>query len=159
MNSSFALNLILAIAWLLLTGIFSPLNFVWGFFLGFMALWLVTPGGLQGSAYLRRAVALPGFVLYLLWEISKANLRVAHDALTPRHHMRPGIVAIPLDAREEIEIVLLANLITLTPGSLSVDISDDRKTLYIHAMYVDNRDAFQHKIKKNLEKRLLEILR
>jgi multicomponent Na+:H+ antiporter subunit E len=75
--------------------------------------------------------------------------------------MRPGIIAIPLDARTDLEITLLANLITLTPGTLSLDVSADRRVLYIHVMYIDNDDieAVRRNIKDGFERRVLEGLR
>jgi multicomponent Na+:H+ antiporter subunit E len=73
--------------------------------------------------------------------------------------MRPAIIAIPLDARTDLEITLLSNLIALTPGSLGLDVSDDRSVLYVHGMFVDDPDAFCRDIKDHLERRLLELLR
>jgi multicomponent Na+:H+ antiporter subunit E len=75
--------------------------------------------------------------------------------------MRPGIIAIPLDARTDLEITLLANLITLTPGTLSLDVSADRRVLYVHVMYIDNDDieAVRRSIKDGFERRVLEVLR
>ena len=73
--------------------------------------------------------------------------------------MRPGVIGIPLDAETDLEITMLANVISLTPGTLSLDVSEDRKTLYIHAMYVENPDDLRTEIKDGLEKRLLELLR
>lgn len=99
------------------------------------------------------------FILFFFWELLLANLRVAYDVLTPRHRMRPGVIAIPLDAQSRGEITLLANFITLTPGTLSLDVSDDRQALYIHAMYIDDADEFRRRIKANLERRMLEVLR
>jgi multicomponent Na+:H+ antiporter subunit E len=73
----------------------------------------------------------------------------------------PGVIGIPLDARTDVEIALLANLITLTPGSVSLDLSEDRRVLYIHAMYIDGRDveAYRRSVKEGLERRVLELLR
>jgi multicomponent Na+:H+ antiporter subunit E len=68
-------------------------------------------------------------------------------------------VAIPLDARTDTEITLLANLITLTPGSVSLDVSSDRRFLYLHAMYIDDLEEFRRSIKDTLEHRVLEVLR
>ena len=81
--------------------------------------------------------------------------------LTPMSYVCPGVVAIPLDARTDVEIALLANLITLTPGSVSLDLSEDRRVLYVHAMYIDGGDveAYRHSIKEGLERRVLELLR
>ena len=73
----------------------------------------------------------------------------------------PGVIGIPLDARTDAEIALLANLITLTPGSVSLDLSDDRTVLYVHAMYIDGGDvvAYRRSVKDGLERRVLELLR
>lgn len=73
--------------------------------------------------------------------------------------MKPGIVKVPLDAKSDIEITLLANLISLTPGTLSLDVSNDRKVLYVHAMYISDKEKFINDIKQGFERRLLEILR
>lgn len=100
-----------------------------------------------------------GLGLFFVWELILANLRVAHDVITPRHYMRPGILAVPLDAQTDLEITMLSNLITLTPGTLSLDISIDRRVLYIHAMYIDDVDEVRQKIKDGYERRILEVLR
>lgn len=101
------------------------------------------------------------FILFFLWELLAANLRVAVDILTPPHQMRPGIIAIPLDVETDAEITLLTNLITLTPGTLSLDLSADRRVLYIHTMYIDRDDidAARERIKSGFERRVLEVLR
>ena len=100
-----------------------------------------------------------GLGLFFVWELILANLRVAHDVITPRHYMRPGILAVPLDAQTDLEITMLSNLITLTPGTLSLDISIDRRVLYIHAMYIDDVDEVRQKIKEGYERIILEVLR
>ena len=74
-------------------------------------------------------------------------------------NVRPGIIRVPLDAKTNLEITLLANFINLTPGTIIVDMSDDRKVFYIHTIRVKNREQFIHEIKNGFEKRLLEILR
>jgi multicomponent Na+:H+ antiporter subunit E len=79
----------------------------------------------------------------------------------PGSYVCPGVVAIPLDARTDAEITLLANLITLTPGSVSLDLSEDKRWLYVHAMYIDGGDidAYRRSVKEGLERRVLELLR
>jgi multicomponent Na+:H+ antiporter subunit E len=101
------------------------------------------------------------FALFYLWQLILSNLRVAHDIMTPTHYMRPGVIAILLDAETDIEITLLANLITLTPGTLSLDLSADRRVLYVHTMYIDNDDVEEarRQIKEGLERRVLQVLR
>jgi multicomponent Na+:H+ antiporter subunit E len=73
--------------------------------------------------------------------------------------MKPGIIALPLDVKTDLEITLLANLITMTPGTLSIDTSEDKKVLYVHAMYLDDPEEYKKDLKSGLERKLLEILR
>jgi multicomponent Na+:H+ antiporter subunit E len=95
-----------------------------------------------------------------LWQLLKSNLRLAYDVITPGYQMRPGVIAIPLEAKEDAEITLLANLITLTPGSLALDLSADRTILYIHVIYLDDDvETTRRDIKDRLERRVLEVLR
>lgn len=99
-------------------------------------------------------------LLFFVWELLLANLRVAYDVITPSHNAKPGVIAVPLDAQTDLEITLLANLITLTPGTLSLDVSADRRVLYIHAMFVGGDvEQFRRKIKDGFERRVLEVLR
>jgi multicomponent Na+:H+ antiporter subunit E len=99
------------------------------------------------------------FMLFYLWELVVSNLRIAYDIITPRHRMRPGVVAVPLDARTDFEILAVVNLLSMTPGTLSLDVSTDRKVLYVHAMYLGDPDSLRREIKVNFEKRLLGVLR
>ena len=87
-----------------------------------------------------------------------ANLRVAHDVITPRLYARPAIIAVPLEARTDLEITLLANLISLTPGSLSLDVSPDKSCMFVHGMFVDDPEAFRREIKDGFERRIGELL-
>ena len=57
------------------------------------------------------------------------------------------------------DLTMLANLLTLTPGSLSLDVSEDRKTLFVHAMYIEDADQFRREVKEGLERRVLELMR
>ncbi|MDX1654203.1 MAG: Na+/H+ antiporter subunit E [Candidatus Competibacteraceae bacterium] len=105
---------------------------------------------------------LPGFLafgLYFLWEVLVANLRVAHDVLTPRPRFQPRIIALPLEAKSDLEILLLANLISLTPGTLTLDISRDERIMYLHASYAADPDALIARIREGLESRLIRLLR
>jgi multicomponent Na+:H+ antiporter subunit E len=155
---SFLINLLMAFIWVTLTGVFTSGQFLVGFILGFFILWLGTRGG-ERSSYFKKARQVAGFSLFFLWELVKSNLRLAHDVVTPRFRMKPGVVAVPLDVETDEEITLLANLISLTPGSLSLDVSDDRKVLYVHAMFVEDPKAFRREIKEGLERRVMEVLR
>ena len=152
----FVWNLFLAVTWAFSTGNFTIVNLCIGFALGYAAIGLVRFGG---SNYYKKVHQIVGFALFFLWELMLANLRVAHDVLTPRIRMRPGIVAVPLDAETPEEILLLATVITLTPGSVALDVSDDRKTLYVHLMFIDDIDQARRRLKEGPERRVLEVLR
>ncbi len=157
-KTKFLSNLLLSLVWVAITGTFTVENFLFGFGLSFFLLWL-TARDRKDNKYFNRIPKLIGFVFFFFYELIKANIEVAYDVITPRHYMEPGIVKIPLDAKSDLEITLLANLITLTPGTLSLDVSDDRKVLYIHAMYVKDKEALVASIKNGFERRLLEITR
>jgi multicomponent Na+:H+ antiporter subunit E len=152
------MNLLLTFVWVALTGKFLVSNFLFGFVLGFCLLWTITRDR-EGRKYFNRIPRMISFVFYFLYELLKANLQVAYDVITPKFYMTPGIIRIPLSARTDLEITLLANLISLTPGSLSLDVSDDRKVLYVHAMYIGDKDAYIAHVKNGFERKLLDILR
>lgn len=154
----FLWNILLALAWASLNGRFDPNTLAVGFALGYLLLW-VSQRAVGSSGYFRTVSQLASFVVFYVWKLILANLRVAYDVLTPRHHMRPGVVAVPLDARTDTEITMLANLMTLTPGTLSLDVSGDRRVLYLHAMYIDDVEALRREIKEGYERRVLEVLR
>ncbi len=158
MQKKFLMNLLLAFVWVALTGKFLVSNFLFGFALAFLLLWTITRDA-ESRKYFTRIPRVISFMGYFGYELLKANLQVAYDIITPTFYMTPGIVRIPLSAETDLEITLLANLISLTPGSLSIDVSDDRKVLYVHAMYIGDKDEYVAHVKNGFEKRLLNILR
>lgn len=151
-------NLLLALTWCALRGEISLVNLVVGFLLGYAVLWMARPV-VGPTRYHARVPKVAAFILYFLWQLVVANLRLARHVLTPREKITPGVVAVPLDARTDAEIVMLANLITLTPGTLSLDVSTDRRILYIHGVDLADPEGFRREIKDGLERRLLEVLR
>jgi multicomponent Na+:H+ antiporter subunit E len=157
MRTPLILNLILTFVWVALTGSFAFANFFFGYALSFFILSFSVKG--RDRKYFRFVPKLIAFVFYFLYELVKANLQVAADVITPPFYMTPGIVRVPLSAKTDAEISLLANLISLTPGTLSLDVSDDKKVLYVHAMYIANEQEFIDSIKNGFEKRLLNIMR
>lgn len=158
MIKQFLMNLLLSFIWVALTGSMYYTNFVFGFMLGFGILWIMNRN--EGDrSYFYKVPRIISFVFYFIWQMIKANFQVAYDVITPRYFMRPGIVKFPLNARTETEINLLSMMISLTPGTLILDISEDRKTMYIHVMYLDNPEKFVREMKTGLERRLLEALR
>lgn len=156
MKNRFLSNILLTFIWVSITGDFQFSNYVFGFLLSFAILYIITQGD---PKYFKIIPKLVIFIFFFLFELIKANLQVAFDVITPKFYMTPGIVKVPLDAETNLEITLLANLITLTPGTLSLDVSEDRKVLYVHSMYITDKDEFIKDIKNGFERRLLEILR
>lgn len=154
----FLMNLLLTSIWVALTGSFMPINFAFGFLLGFFLLWMLSRES-GNTRYFNRVPQIISFGFFFLYEMLKANFEVAYDVITPRYFMKPGIVQYPLLAETDMEITMLSNLISLTPGTLILDVSDDRKVLYIHVMYLKSKEIFIKNLQEGFEKRLLEILR
>lgn len=154
----FIWNILLAVAWAALTGGFTLMNLGAGFALSYGIL-LFAQHAVGPSPYFTKVRLGVSFVLFFIQELVLANLRVAFDVITPSYNMQPSIIAVPLDVETDAEITLLANLITLTPGTLSLDVSDDRKWLYVHAMYARDPESLRREIKDGFERRVLEMLR
>ncbi|MBR9857808.1 MAG: Na+/H+ antiporter subunit E [Oceanisphaera sp.] len=155
---AFGWNMLLALLWVILSGNYSISNLVAGMLLSYLVLAYVARDKPMFANYFGKLPQIIRFVLFFIWDLIKANARVAHDVLTPTHLMRPGVIAIPLDLKDDAGISLFANLITVTPGSLALDVSSDRKVLYVHMMYLDS-EARQLAELKALEARVLNLLR
>jgi multicomponent Na+:H+ antiporter subunit E len=152
-------NLLLALAWAALQGEFSLRTLATGHVLGYLILFALIRGGvLESSPYIGRVHRVIGLAAYFFYELVKANLRLALDVATPRYHMQPGIIAVPLDATRDGEILLLSMLINTTPGSVALDVAPDRKTLYVHVMYMDSPEAARREIKEGFERRVMGVL-
>lgn len=152
-------NILLALAWAALQGDFSLTNLIVGYALGYFILMALVKGGvLEPSRYVSKVYFAIGLAGFFLWELVLANMRLALDVATPRFQMTPGILAVPLDATHDSEILLLAMLINLTPGSVALDVSEDRQVMYVHVMYMANPDAARAEIKTGFERRVLQLL-
>ena len=152
------LNLLFAALFTILLGSGSIGVFLSGFGLGYAALWLSKPL-YQNTRYFMTLPKTINLVAYFLKELVISNLRVLWDVITPRHINRPGIIGVPLTAQTDLEIFVVASLISLTPGTLSVDLSEDRKTLFVHVMFLDDVKKAREEIKNGLERRILEVMR
>ena len=150
------LNLCLALAWVALTGQLTPVNFGFGFAVGYLLLWLASRSGGK-SNYFKKVWLLIRFAGFAIGQLVLANLRVTYEILTPTHTMRPAVVAVPLDVTQPAAVTMLANLITLTPGTLSLDVAPNGQMLYIHAMHVRDAASFRQEIKEGFERYIKEI--
>ena len=94
----------------------------------------------------------------VIWDIFVANVQVAWIVLTrPNDKLRPAWIEVPLDLRQPEAISVLAGTITLTPGTVSADLSDEGHSLLVHALDADDPDAVRDEIKDRYERRLKEI--
>ena len=158
---NFALfSIILALVWAATTANFSPLNLLLGWAIGLAALWILRSHVASPILFsrFRRIISLAALFIY---ELSLSAVRVAILVLSPRlnQQLKPGIVAFPLTAKSDAEITLLANLITLTPGTLSVDVSEDRRTLFVHVLTLTDKKGLIKDIASGFESRIIEVFR
>jgi multicomponent Na+:H+ antiporter subunit E len=154
----YILSLMLAIVWAAITGSATLHNLVFGFLLASAALWIVRDE-MNGHGYVRRLGRIGSLVLLFFKELALSAWKVATMAASPRMDLKPGIFAFPLTVTRDFEITLLANLITLTPGTMSVDVSQDRKTLYVHAIDCSDIEATKRDIADGFEKKIMEAFR
>lgn len=154
----FLVNVLLALSWAAVSGSFSLGNLLFGFVLGALALSLIREqvGSVGYFSRIRRVFSL--FALFI-YELVMSGVRVAILVLSPNMNLKPGIFAYDLKVDRDLEITLLANLITLTPGTLSVDVSPDRSTLYIHALDCADPDQIRKEIADGFERKILEAFR
>jgi multicomponent Na+:H+ antiporter subunit E len=146
--------LLLAIAWTAVNGSFSGPQLMVGIGLGTLVMLFVRA---EGADVLRKVKMSVGLLAFFFWELFVANLRVARDVLSPRVHYTPGVIAVPLDLRGDVPIAMLANLLTLTPGTLSLDVSRDRTVLYVHGMWVADPDEARRDTKEGFERRIKDL--
>ncbi len=153
-----ALAIVLALIWASITGNFSLPNLILGGLVSFLALWIVRKD-VSSPYYFRKMRQVFSLMLLFFWELLLSALRVSALVLSPnlKSKLKPGIIAFPLTVKSDVEITLLANLITLTPGTLSVDVSEDRTKLYVHAISVPDKQALIDDIAQGFEAKIIEV--
>jgi len=139
MINKFLLNLFLMAVYVALSGEVSFFSALAGFVIGLLIVTMIGRATGNGG-YVRRVWGVVKFGVYFLYILVKANLEVAREILTPGFTMTPRIIRYPVDGLTPVEVTTLANAITLTPGTLSADITDDSSVLYIHCMYAEQRE-------------------
>lgn len=151
-------NVLLALAWTAMTGRFEPGDFLAGLLFGFLGLWLL--GDVLGTrAYVRSVLAAASLCVLFVREATVATARIAADVLTPGVDARPAVLAVPLAARGDLELLLLSTLIALTPGSVVLDVARDRSTLYVYSMYVDDPEKARRRLQHVFERGVLALTR
>jgi multicomponent Na+:H+ antiporter subunit E len=150
-----AWHALLALLWTALTERLTASNFALGLVVAHLALRV----GAGRRASMRKVGLALRLAAFFAREVIVSALRVARDVLAPRPRMRPAVVGVPLDVRTDGEITLLAVLVTLTPGTLALDVTPDRRTLVVHAMFASDLEQVRRDIKTGFERRILELAR
>ncbi|MDC0660309.1 Na+/H+ antiporter subunit E [Leisingera sp. SS27] len=151
------LTLLLTLTWLLMVNRWSLNSLVFGFLLG-VVIPFVTQPYWPNRPNLRRPLKIAEYILVVLLDIVQANIIVARIVLfKPNADRRPNWITVPLDLKTPEAITALAGTITMTPGTLSADVSDEGHALLVHCLDAPNPDAVRDEIKQRYERRLMEI--
>ncbi len=147
--------------WCGVHGIVDPNNFLFGMFLGFFVIVALKnlynfDEEISFSNILARIPSKIKFGMVLVIEILKANIILAKIVLSPKLNIKPGTIEYPLDVKSDTGITVIANTISLTPGTITLDVSEDRSMLYIHTINVEDPDEMRENIKNKLEKYVVE---
>ncbi|TFE03776.1 Na+/H+ antiporter subunit E [Jeotgalibacillus salarius] len=152
------LNFFLAFLWMFLTGSFSISSFIIGYLLGLLVIYVLRRF-FQTRIYILRVWAILKLTLLFTYELIKANIEVLAIVLRPKMDLKPGIFKYDTKLEHGWEVTLLSLLITLTPGTLVVDVSDDNGTLYIHALNAADIKSNISSIREGFEKAIMEVSR
>lgn len=154
----FLLNLILALTWSALQGELNASNFIIGFFVSAAVVYVFRSLFFQPSYFAKIGLGVR-LTLVFFRELFMSNVSVLWIVLTPRLQVRSGVIAVPTDLRGDVALTLLANMITLTPGTLTLDISPDRRYLFVHTLNLDDPEDVKLDIYQAFEVYLRELSR
>ncbi|MDB9744314.1 Na+/H+ antiporter subunit E [Fibrobacterales bacterium] len=152
------LNVFLAVVWMLINSSFRLFDFIVGYAIGMACLWLTQPLT-KSNTYFKRFFAFIKLITFFIYDMVVSVVEVVWEILTPTQLSSPDIIKVPLTVSTDLEITLLANLVSLTPGTLSLDVAADRSHLIIHSMFAENPQEVIDSIKNGVEKRILEVSR
>ncbi|MDH5163901.1 Na+/H+ antiporter subunit E [Heyndrickxia oleronia] len=152
------LNFILAFLWMFLQNSMDASTFLIGYLLGLLILFGMRRF-FSSKFYLLRVVAVINLLMIFIKELILANLAVLKVILKPKLDIQPGIFALPTKLTSDWELTILSNLITLTPGTFVIDISKDKKIIYIHAIDIPDVEEVIESIKNSFEKAIMEVSR
>ena len=152
----FVLNLVIMLAWPVLTVGFNLANFVVGFVLVWFLLFF-TRSLYGNTVYFKKPFVFVKFVAVFIYRLFASSVWVILEVLRVTRAVSPGIVEVPLDVKTDMQLLLLTSYISLTPGTLSLDVDVEKNVLYVHAMFIDDPDAVRNEIKQTIEKDVLEL--
>lgn len=149
-------NIGMALIWILLSGSDSPSGFLFGYALGAFSLFLFYAHE-KRPFYLKRVWKALVLLIVFCKEVIVSNFSVLRYVMLPLNHLNPGIVAMHVDFDTDFELVLLANMITLTPGTLTLEISQDNHTLFLHTLDCSHPEELIAHINSAFVKRIKEV--
>lgn len=149
-------NLLLAVFWMFISDSYTPNNFVLGFLFALLLVYLMR-GILPGRFYIITLYKIFKLVVIFLIELVKSNIDVMRLVIRPKMNNEPAFFIYETDLKTDWQVVLLSNLITLTPGTIVIGISDDRRKLFIHSVDFTTKEAEVNSIKTTLEKVVREV--
>jgi multicomponent Na+:H+ antiporter subunit E len=152
------INIIIAITWMFLSESYTAPSFIAGYIFGILFIFLLRRF-IPGEFYFKRVFNILKFILVFIKELIMSNIDMLKYVYSPKQIAEPGIFELPLDVKSNWEITLLTSLISLTPGTLSVALSDDNEKLFVHAMDIDDVHESIESIKGTFEKLIMEVTR
>ncbi len=151
-----SINFLIAFIWMFLNNSWDGATFIIGFIIGLAILYFLRRF-LPSRFYMSNVVAIIKLLILFLKELVLSNIAVMKHVLKPKLNIQPGIFALPTELEKDWQITTLACLITLTPGTLTLEVSEDNKLLYIHAMDVPDVHKAICDIKNSFEKAIMEV--
>jgi multicomponent Na+:H+ antiporter subunit E len=152
------LNLILALTWATLQGELSAINVASGFVVGAAIIYIFRRMFFR-PLYFRKTRLGVTLALVFIKELIKANIAVLRVVISQRPYVRSGVIAVPTELTSDLALTMLANMITLTPGTLTLDISADRRYLFVHTLNLDDPEDVKREIRMAFEVYLRELSR
>ncbi|KAA9023987.1 Na+/H+ antiporter subunit E [Niallia endozanthoxylica] len=152
------LNVVLAFLWMFIKVSYDPISFIKGYIFGLLVIFVLRRY-FHSRFYLFRLWSFVKLIFLFIKELVLSNISIVKIVLKPNLDMRPAIFAMETELTEDWQITLLSSLITLTPGTLVIDVSEDNKTLFIHAMNIGEIEDEINSIKNSFEKAILEVSR
>lgn len=156
--STFLWNVVLAILWAAMLDAITPINLAIGFGVGLLLLNFATPPR-GASPYARKLLYVAHLLALIVWNVLSANWRLAREIATPGVRSLPAIYAYEMESRTDMEVTLLALIVSFSPGTLGLEVSADRRLLYVHVMFIATREQFNRDIREHIEGPLLRVLR
>jgi len=151
-------NLVLALTWVALQGDLNAINFVVGFLVSALVIYVFRQTFFR-PLYFRKTALAAKLVAVFIYELIMANLSVLRIVFSRRIEVRSGVIAFPTALRDEVALTMLANLITLTPGTLTLDISPDKRYLFVHTLNLEDPEEIKRDIHRAFEQYLRELSR